>query len=45
VSEDLLIRYHVLKNAHVLPPEVERLKNIHTLEDWLKHVDETTKAE
>ncbi len=35
VPEDLRIGYHVLKNAHVLPPEVELLKDIHTLEDLL----------
>lgn len=40
VPEDLRIGYHVLKNAHVLPPEVELLKDIHTLEDLLKHVEE-----
>ena len=28
VPEDLRIGYHVLKNAHVLPPEVELLKDI-----------------
>ena len=31
VPEDLRIGYHVLKNAHVLPPEVELLKDIHSL--------------
>ncbi|HEY1233151.1 MAG TPA: DnaJ family domain-containing protein [Candidatus Binatia bacterium] len=40
VPEDLRIGYHVLKNAHVLPPEVELLKDIHSLEDLLKHVEE-----
>jgi DnaJ-like protein len=40
VPEDLRIGYHVLKNAHVLPPEAELLKDIHTLEDLLKHVEE-----
>jgi hypothetical protein len=40
VPEDLRIGYHVLKNAHVLPPEVELLKDIHTLEDLLKHIEE-----
>jgi hypothetical protein len=39
VPEDLRIGYKVLKNARVLPPEVELLKDIHTLEDLLKHVD------
>ena len=40
VPEDLRICYHVLKNAHVLPPEVELLKDIHSLEDLLKHVED-----
>ena len=40
VPEDLRIGYHVLKNAHVLPPEVELLKDIHGLEDLLKHVED-----
>ena len=40
VPEDLRIGYHVLKNAHVLPPEAELMKDIHTLEDLLKHVEE-----
>ena len=38
LPEDLRISYHVLKNAHVLPPEAELLKDIHTLEDLLKYV-------
>ena len=42
VPEDLRIGYHVLKNAHVLPPEVELLKDIHSLEDLLKHVEDET---
>ena len=40
VPEDLRIAYHVLKNAHVLPPEAELIKDIHTLEDLLKHVED-----
>src|SRR4030095_1965934 len=40
VPEDLRNGYHVLKNAHVLPPEVELLKDIHTLEDLIKHVED-----
>jgi hypothetical protein len=40
VPEDLRISYMVLKNAHVLPPEAELLKDIHTLEDLLKHVED-----
>ena len=44
VPEDLRIGYHVLKNAHVLPPEVELLKDIHSLEDLLKHVEDEGRA-
>ncbi len=40
VPEDLRVVYHILKNAHVLPPEVELLKEIHTLEDLLKYVED-----
>ena len=40
VPEDLRIGYLVLKNAHVLPPEAELLKDIHTIEDLLKHVED-----
>jgi hypothetical protein len=40
VPEELRIGYHVLKNAHVLPPEAELLKDVHTLEDLLKHVED-----
>src|ERR1043165_9856821 len=40
VPEDLRIGYHVLKSAHVLPPEAELLKDIRTLEDLLKHVED-----
>ena len=40
VPEDLRIGYLVLKNAHVLPPEAELLKDIHTLEDLLRHVED-----
>jgi len=40
VPDELRIGYHVLKNAHVLPPEAELLKDIHTLEDLLKHVED-----
>jgi hypothetical protein len=42
VPEDLRIGYHVLKNAHVLPPEAELLKDIHILEDLLKYVEDET---
>ncbi len=40
VPEDLRVAYHLLKNAHVLPPEAELLKEIHTLEDLLKYIEE-----
>jgi hypothetical protein len=40
VPEDLRVAYHVLKNARVLPPEAELLKEIHTLEDLLKYVED-----
>ena len=40
VPEDLRIGYLVLKNAHVLPPEAELRKDIHTIEDLLKHVED-----
>jgi hypothetical protein len=40
VPHELRIGYKVLKNAHVLPPEAELLKDIHTLEDLLKHVED-----
>jgi DnaJ homologue, subfamily C, member 28, conserved domain len=41
VPDDLRIGYKVLKNAHVLPPEVELLKDIRILEDLLKHIEDT----
>ena len=40
VPDELRVGYMVLKNAHVLPPEAELLKDIHTLEDLLKHVED-----
>jgi len=40
VPEDLRMAYHVLKNAHVLPPEAELMKDIRILEDLLKHVED-----
>jgi hypothetical protein len=40
LPDDLRMAYHVLKNAHVLPPEAELLKDIHILEDLLKHVED-----
>ncbi|MBI3756430.1 MAG: DUF1992 domain-containing protein [Deltaproteobacteria bacterium] len=40
VPEDLRIAYHIMKNAQVLPPEVELRKEISTLQDLLKYVEE-----
>ena len=40
VPDELRIGYIVLKNAHVLRPEAELLKDIHILEDLLKHVED-----
>ncbi len=40
VPEELRIGYHILKNAHVLPPEAELLKEIRTIEDLLKYVED-----
>jgi hypothetical protein len=40
VPEDLRVAYHVMKNAGVLPPEAQLLKEIHTLQDLLKYVEE-----
>ena len=38
IPEDLRMAYHILKNAHVLPPEAELQKEIHTLQDLLRYV-------
>ncbi|MGE0823396.1 MAG: DUF1992 domain-containing protein [Candidatus Binatia bacterium] len=40
VPEDLRMSYHILKNAQVLPPELELQKEIHTLQDLLKYIEE-----
>jgi hypothetical protein len=40
VPEDLRMSYHILKNAQVLPPEAELQKEIHTLQDLLRYVEE-----
>ncbi len=40
VPDDIRVAYMILRNAHVLPPEVELLKEIHTLEDLLKYVED-----
>ena len=40
VPDDLRMLYHILKNAHILPPEAELRKEIYILEDLLKHVED-----
>ena len=40
VPEDLRMSYHILKNAHVLPPEAELQKEINTLQDLLKYIED-----
>jgi hypothetical protein len=40
LPEELRMAYHVLKNARVLPPEAELMKDIRILEDLLKHVED-----
>jgi hypothetical protein len=40
VPEDLRMSYHILKNAQVLPPEAELQKEVHTLQDLLKYVED-----
>jgi hypothetical protein len=40
VPEELRIGYHILKNAHILPPEADLKRDIYTLEDLLKHVED-----
>jgi hypothetical protein len=40
LPQDLRLGYKILKNAGVLPPEAELIKDIHTLEDLLKHVED-----
>ncbi|MGH7828686.1 MAG: DUF1992 domain-containing protein [Candidatus Binatia bacterium] len=40
VPDDLRMAYHILKNAHILPPEAELRKEIYTLEDLLRHVED-----
>ena len=40
VPDELRVGYMVLKNAHVLPPEAELRKDIHILEDLLKHIED-----
>jgi len=38
VPEELRTAYILLKNANLLPPEAQLLKEIHTLEDLLQYV-------
>jgi hypothetical protein len=40
IPEDLRMSYHILKNAHVLPPKAELQKEIQTLQDLLKYVED-----
>ncbi len=40
IPEELRLAYKVLKNAGFLPPEVELLKEIKTVEDLLEHMEE-----
>ena len=40
VPEELRVAYRVLKNARVLPPEAELLKEIRSLEDLLEYIDD-----
>lgn len=40
VPEDLRMAYHLLKNAHVLPPEMELQKDIHSLWELLRVVED-----
>ncbi|MBM4258142.1 MAG: DUF1992 domain-containing protein [Deltaproteobacteria bacterium] len=40
IPEDLRMSYHILRNAHVLPPEAEIQKEIHTLQELLKYIEE-----
>lgn len=44
VPEDLRVAYQILKNARVLPPEVELLKEIRTLEDLLKYIEDERRS-
>ena len=40
VPEDLRLAYHILKNAHILPPEAALHKEIHQLQDLLRYIEE-----
>lgn len=43
VPEELRVGYLILKNAHVLPPEAQLLREIHTLEDLMKYIEDDSK--
>ena len=40
VPEDLRLAYHILKNAHILPPEAALHKEIRQLQDLLRYIEE-----
>ena len=40
VPADLRLAYHILKNAHVLPPEVELRREIRSLKDLLVYSED-----
>ena len=40
VPADLRLAYHVLKNAHVVPPEVELRREIRGLKDLLVYIED-----
>lgn len=40
VPEELRMAYHILKNAQVLPPEVELRKEIRSLKDLLVYIED-----
>ena len=40
VPADLRLAYHVLKNAHVVPPEVELRREIRSLKDLLVYIED-----
>jgi hypothetical protein len=42
VPDELRVAYHLLKNAHVLPPEAELRKEIYSLEDLLRYIEDET---
>ncbi len=39
IPADLRLAYHVLKNAHVMPPEVELRSEIRSLKDLLVYIE------